>query len=79
MELKDTKNLSTSVKIGATPVAGQNDTTDQRIYDIIFPPKEDEADQNIQSINTHKGYEKVTFGAVSTLDWLKTWRSLEEN
>ena len=77
MELKDTKNLPTSVETGARPVSRRKDTNNQSIYDIIFPSKEDKANPNAESISTHKGYEKLTFGDVSTLDWLKTWRSLE--
>ena len=77
MDLKDTKNLPTPVKIGVKPVSRRNDTDNQRVYDIIFPTKEDEAHPNTESTNTHKAFEKQIFGSVSTLDWLKTWRSLE--
>ena len=78
MELKDTKNLPSSVEIGITPVPGRN-ANKQRVYDVIFPPKDDEANPNAESKNSHKDYEKLKFGGVSTLDWLNTWRSLEEN
>ena len=77
MELKDTKNLPTSVETSVTPVSRRNDTNNQRIYDIIFQSKEEKANPNTESMSTHEGYEKLTFGGVSTLDWLKTWRSLE--
>ena len=79
MEIKDTKTLPSSVEIGFTPVSGRNDTNKQTVYDIIFPPKEDEVNSYTESKNTHKGYENLKFGSVSTLDWLTTWRSLEEN
>ena len=79
MELKDTKNLHTSVETGVHRSLREMTSNNQRIYDIIFPSKEDKANPNLGKKSTHKGYEKLTFGDVSTLDWLKTWRSLEEN
>ena len=79
MELKDTRNLHTSVEMGVTPVSERNDPKNQKAYDILFPPKEDEANPNIGSKNAYKNHNKIIFGSVSTLDWLNTWRSLEEN
>ena len=79
MELKDTKNLHNSVEIGVTPVSERNDLKNHKVYDILFPPKEDETDPNIWSKNSYKNNNKIIFGSVSTLDWLNTWRSLEEN
>ena len=79
MELKDTSNLPTSVEMGVTPVSERNDPKNHKVYDILFPPKEDEADANIGSKNTHISHNKIIFSSVSTLDWLKTWRSIEEN
>ena len=78
MELKDTRNLHTSVEMGVTPVSERNDPKNQKVYDILFPPKEDEANPNIGSKNVYKNHNKIIFGSVSTLDWLNTWRSLEE-
>ena len=79
METVDTKNLPTSVEIGVTPVSGRDGTNNQSVYDIIFPPKEDETNTNTESKGIHKSYGKLKFDGVSTLDWLNTWRSLEEN
>ena len=79
MEVKDTRNLHTSVEMGVTPVSERNDPKSHKVYDILFPPKEDEANPNIWSKSTFKNHNKITFGSVSTLDWLNTWRSLEEN
>ena len=79
MELKNTRNLHTSVEVGVKAVSEKNDQKNQKIYDIIYPPKEDEANPNIGSKNPYKNYNKIIFGSVSTLDWLNTWRSLEEN
>ena len=79
MELKDTKNLSALVEIGVEPVSEKNETNNHRVYDIIFPSKEDEAKPKIENKDTFKDHEKLNFSGVSTLDWLKTWRSLEEN
>ena len=79
MENKDTSILKTSVQIGVTSVSERNDRKNHKVYDILFPPKEDEADPKIRSKNAYKSHNKVIFGSVSTLDWLKTWRSIEEN
>ncbi len=79
MELKDTRNLTTSVEMGVTPVSERNDPKNHKIYDILFPPKEDEADLNIGNKNAYKSHNNIIFSSVSTLDWLNTWRSLEEN
>ena len=79
MELKDTRNLHTSVEMGVTPVSESNDQKNHKVYDILFPPKEDKANLNIGSKNANKNHNKIIFGSVSTLDWLNTWRSLEEN
>ena len=79
MELKDTRNISAPVEIGVEPVSERNDTNNRRVYDIIFPSKEYEANPIIDSKDTFKDHEKLIYSGVSTLDWLKTWRSLEEN
>ena len=79
MELKDTRNLHTSVEMGVTPVSESNDPKNHKVYDILFPPKEDEGNPNNGSKNAYESHDKIIFGSVSTLDWLNTWRSLEEN
>ena len=79
MELKDTRNIYTSVELGVTPVSERNDPKNHKVYDILFPPKEDETNPNIGSKNAYKSHNNIIFSGVSTLDWLNTWRSLEEN
>ena len=79
MELKDTRNLPSSVEMGVTPVSERNDSKNHKVYDILFPPKEDDANPNIGNKNAYKSHKKIIFSSVSTLDWLNTWRSLEEN
>ena len=81
MELKETKNLPTSVKVDVAPLSERNNSNDNnnRLYDVLFPSQDDISGQNIEDISSIKDYEKATFGSVSTLDWLKTWRSLETN
>ena len=81
MELKETKNLPTSIKINVPPLSERNNSSDNnnRIYDVLFPPQDDTFDQNVEDMGSYKDYKKAKFGSVSTLDWLKTWRSLEKN
>ena len=77
MELKETKNLPTPVGINVAMVSERNNSNDHKAYEILFPPNEDSADPKIENNYLDKNYEKPIFGSVSTLDWLKTWRSLQ--
>ena len=77
MELKEANNLPTSVGINVATLSQRNNSDDHRAYEILFAPKEDRADQNIENNYPDKDFEKPIFGSVSTMDWLKTWRSLE--
>ena len=77
MELKETKNIPTSVGINLEMLSERNNSNNHGAYEILYPPKEDGADPIIEKHFLDKDYEKPLFGSVSTLDWLKTWRSLE--
>ena len=77
MELKKANNLPTSVGIDVAMLSERNNSGNHRAYEILFSPKEDTADQNIEDNCPDEDFEKPIFGSVSTLDWLKTWRSLE--
>ena len=78
MELKETKNLPTPVKVNVKSLSEKNNSNNSnKIYDVLFPPEDDTSDQNVENIISNNDYEKAPFGSVSTLDWLKTWRSLE--
>ena len=79
MELKETNNLPTSVGINVAMLSERNNSGNHGAYKTLFPPKEDSDDQNIENNNPDKDFEKTIFGSVSTLDWLKTWRSIEIN
>ena len=79
MELKETNNLPTSVGINVEMISERNNSGNHGAYETLFPSKEDSADQNIENDSPDKDFEKPLFGSVSTLDWLKTWRSLEIN
>ena len=79
MELTEKTNIPSSLEINVTKLSERNYSKNYRVYDVLFPAKEDEPDPNIENENAIKGQKKSIFGSVSTLDWLKTWRSLEEN
>ena len=79
MALKETNNVTTSVGINVAMLSERNNSGNHGTYEILFPPKDDSADQNIQNNYPDKDFEKPLFGSVSTLDWLKTWRSLDIN
>ena len=77
MELKKTNDLPTSEVKDRPMLSERNNSGNHDAYKILFSPKEDNADQNIDNNFPDKDFEKPIFGSVSTLDWLKTWRSLE--
>ena len=77
MELKEANNAPTSVAISVATLSERNNSGYHGAYEILFPPKEDSADQNIENTYPDKDFEKPLYGSASTLDWLKTWRSLE--
>ena len=77
MELKEAYDLPTSVGIDVAIPSERNNFGNHEAYEILFPPKEDSADQNIENTYPDKDFEKPLYGSASTLDWLKTWRSLE--
>ena len=77
MELKETNNLQTSVGISVAMLSEGNNSGNHGAYETLFPQKDDSADQNIENNSPGIDFEKPIFGSVSTLDWLKTWRSLE--
>jgi len=77
MEINETKNLPTSAEIKLKPLSERNDSSNHRVYDMVFSPKEDTNDPNIENENYNRDNDKPVFGSVSTLEWLSTWRSLE--
>ena len=79
MELKETTNLSNFVEKNVEPLSEKNDANYRSGYDILFPEIEEVADLNIENDSSHKYHEKPFFGAVSTMDWLTTWRPLENS
>ena len=68
MELKETKHLSTSAELNVVTPSEKN---------VLFPPEEGEPDITVDDKYSNKNHEKPEFGNVSTLDWLKTWRSTQ--
>ena len=77
MELKKTNHLLGSVDINVVKRSERNNSDRRSIYDMFFSAEEDKADNKINSKHTDVNEEERTFGNVSTLDWLQTWRSTE--
>ena len=77
MELKKANNLPASEVKDVAMLSERNNSGNHEAYEILFSPKEDSADRNIDNNFPDKDFEKPIFGSVSTLDWLKTWRPLE--
>ena len=77
MELKETPNLPTSVEISVQPSSEKNDSYNHKVFDLLLPGIEDPADPTVDEVGSQKDHEKSSFGSVSTLDWLSTWRPLE--
>ena len=77
MELKETNHLLSSVDINVVKPSERNNSDRRSIYDMLFSVEEDKADDKINIKHTDLDKEELTFGNVSTLDWLQTWRSTE--
>ena len=77
MELKETKHLSTSAEMDAVTPLEKNNSQSQGIYNLLFSPEEGEPDATVEDKYSDNKHKKPEFGNVSTLDWLKTWRSTE--
>ena len=77
MELKETKHLSTSAEMDVVTPLEKNNSQSQGIYNLLFSPEEGEPDATVVDKNYDNNHQKPKFGNVSTLDWLKTWRSTQ--
>ena len=77
MELKETKHLSTSAEMDVITPLEKNNSQSQGIYNLLFSSEEGEQDTTVDDKNNDNKYQKPKFGNVSTLDWLKTWRSTQ--
>jgi hypothetical protein len=77
MELKETKHLSTSAEMDVVTPLEKNNSQSQGIYNLLFPLEEGEPDTTADDKNYDNNHQKPKFGNVSTLDWLKTWRSTQ--
>ena len=77
MELKETKHLSTSAEKTLVTPSERNNSQGQGIYNVLFLPEEGEPDKTVDDQYSDKNHTKTKFGNVSTLDWLKTWRSTQ--
>ena len=77
MELKETKHLSTSAEMDVVTPLEKNNSQSQGIYNLLFSPEEEKPDTTVDDKNFDNNHQKPNFGNVSTLDWLKTWRSTQ--
>ena len=77
MELKKPNHLPTSAEINVVNSSERKNSQDQGIYNILLPPAEEEPDASIEDKFVNNVSQKMLFGNVSTLEWLKTWRSTQ--
>mgnify|MGYP001195339441 FL=1 len=77
MELKKPNHLPTLAEINVDNSSERKNSQDQGMYNILFPPEEEEPDTSIEDKYANNVSQKMLFGNVSTLDWLKTWRSTQ--
>jgi hypothetical protein len=79
MQLKETKSYNTSTELNVSPVSENSGSSEHRVYEILYPLDEEQPHPNIVSKETVSNkFNKPLFSNVSTLEWLTTWRSLEE-
>ena len=77
MEVKETKQLSTSAELNIVTSSEKNNSQGQGIYNVLFRPEEGEQDTTVDDKYSDNNHKKPEFGNVSTLDWLNTWRSTQ--
>ena len=77
MELKETQHLSSSAEMNEVTPSEKNNSQSQGIYNLLFSPEKGELDPTVDDKNFDNNHQKPKFGNVSTLDWLKTWRSTQ--
>ena len=77
MEVKETKQLSTSAELNIVTSSEKNKSQGQGIYSVLFLPEEGEQDTTVDDKYSDNNHKKPEFGNVSTLDWLNTWRSTQ--
>ena len=77
MELKETKHFSTSSEKNVVTPSEKNSSQGQGIYNVLFPPEEGEPNTTVDEKYSDNNHTKPKFGNVSTLDWLRTWRSTQ--
>ena len=77
MEVKETKQLSTSAELNIVTSSEKNKSQGQGIYNVLFLPEEGEQDTTVDDKYSDNKHKKPEFGNVSTLDWLNTWRSTQ--
>ena len=76
MDLKETKQLIASADI-KLHTKSKNKSDTQKIYDTLFSEEEQLGETNTDSKHPNKDIGKRIFGNVSTLDWIQTWRPLQ--
>ena len=81
MELRQTNHLSNSTDVKVVKPSERNNSNKRGIYEMIFSADEDSYGSDTHNNSSHSNINKKEqkFGSVSTLDWLKTWRSTEIN
>ena len=79
MDLKKTNHLTTSTEIKLHTKSEQNKSDTHAIYETLFSEEEKINETNTSSKYLSKDIQKHTFGNVSTLEWITTWRAYEIN
>ena len=77
MELKETTHSSISAEVNVVHPSERNQSDDRKTYNMILSSEEDTENTTIDSKDAENNHKERKFGNVSTLDWLKTWRSIQ--
>ena len=76
MDLKETKQLIASAEI-KLHTKSKNKSDTQKLYDTLFSEEEQLGETSTDIKHPNKDIGKRIFGNVSTLDWIQTWRPLQ--
>ena len=77
MDLKETTHLPKLKEMNIVDPSEKNHSNNQKIYNVIFSSEDEFTDTTTDTKYSDNKKEERIFGNVSTLDWLKTWRSIE--
>ena len=78
MQLKETKNLTVPSDLRVSQLIGKNDSDNKKLYEVLYTVDDKEPNFTNDAKNDKDLSSKIpSFGNVTTLEWIGTWRAIE--